>query len=292
MAAVRTLPRIFRLTLIAVAIWAIAPMLPAAEVKFANGTARAFASVEAQGEMLVCVEANGSRRPYMWKQLHDSEIQKYFPEKWKELTQQRKAEEDARKPKEEPPPQPVADPAPQKEDPTRFDEQERMRNFAPVAPNQLPAKPLPANNQPPPLPPFIRHQSFIQLDAQFASLKSPLEELFKNNPPGRTRLRQAIVRGGGVEVVIELPIIPKDDAEAQLGADAVCHALINLFRESGFDLKRERVPLSVWALSVIYPDAPGKPLQVRPCGRTMLDAKGNMEFRTINEIVGLVPPRQ
>jgi hypothetical protein len=33
-------------------------------------------------------------------------------------------------------------------------------------------------------------------------------------------------------------------------------------------------------------------MNVRPCGRTMMDVKGNIEFRTINEIVGLVPPRQ
>ncbi|GEM_PF-3260947 len=285
-----------------VALALAAPTLFAAEVKFSDGSVRAYKSVEPQGDYLVCVEASGRRLPFKFSQLHESEIQKYFPEKWEELADQRKgeeerkrAEEEARKKQEEDARRQADEAKKKAEEQARFNEQERLKNFA-SAPN-APAQNVPAaaNNQPPPLPPllpFIQHQSYILLDAQFAAIKPALEQLFKNSPPARTRLRQAIIRGGGIEVVVELPVIPKDDTEAQFGADAAIHALINLFRENGFDLKRDRIPLSVWALSVVYPDAPGKPIQVRPCGRTMMDAKGNIEFRTINEIVGLVAPRQ
>jgi hypothetical protein len=289
-----------KILLFTVALAIAAPTLFAAEIKFNDGSARAYKSVEAQGDFLVCVESSGAKRMFKFTQLHDSEIQKYFPEKWKELADQRKgdeerkrAEEEARKKQEEDTRRQADETKKKADDQARFNEQERLKNFSPAAPNP-PAQEVPAaaNNQPPPLPPFIQHQSLIQLDSQYAALKPALEHLFKTSPPARTRLRQAIIRGGGVEVVIELPVFPKNDHEAQFGADAVCHALINLFRENGVDLKRERIPLSVWALGVIYPDAPGKPMNVRPCGRTMMDVKGNIEFRTINEIVGLVPPRQ
>lgn len=290
-----------KMLFLTVALTVTAPTLFAVEVKFADGSSRAFKTVEPQGDFLVCTDGTGTKRPFRFSQLHDSEIQKYFPEKWKALADQRKgeeerkrAEDEARKKQEEDARRQAEEAKKKADDQARFNEQERLKNFAPPAPSPPPqgAPPAqPASNQPPPLPPFIQHQSFIQLDSQYAAIKPALEHLFKTSPPARTRLRQAIIRGGGIEVVIELPVFPKEDHEAQFAADAVCHALINLFRENGVDLKRDRIPLSVWALGVIYPDAPGKPMTIRPSGRTMMDAQGRIEFRTINEIVGLVPPR-
>jgi hypothetical protein len=279
------------------------PTLFAAEIKFADGSSRAFKTVEAQGDFLVCTDAVGTKKPFRFSQLHDSEIQKYFPEKWKAIADQRKgdeerkrAEDEARKKLEEDAKRQAEEAKKKTDDQARFNEQERLKNFAPPAPNPSPqvaqpAQPAqPASNQPPPLPPFIQHQSFIQLDSQYAAIKPALEHLFKTSPPARTRLRQAVIRGGGIEVFIEMPTTVKDE-ESQFFSDAVFHALINLFRENGFDLKRDRIPLSVWALSVVYPEAPNQNIQARPCGRTMMDAQGRTEFRTINEIVGLVPPR-